>query len=158
MALDKIIGIFGSRSLNDDRVNSIIADYIERNHPDAVATAGEPVGVCQAAREYCRDNAIPLLLFHIDTQRAGGMYHHRSLSLLNRVESMLFIHDGISKGTSNEIKQCEELGIPYSYFTLAPIETANQWANLSELTVPEFDFSGQANTPLLQETSQNRAL
>lgn len=139
--LQKIMGIFGSRSLNDDRVNTIIADCLEREKPDAVATAGEPAGVCQVAREYCQSHAIPLLLFHIDVNRAGGMYHHRSLALLQRVESMLFVHDGVSKGTLNELKQCEELGIEYSYFTLAPIETANPWENipkLSELKIEAF--------------------
>lgn len=119
---------------DDDRVTAIIAECIAKNKPDAIATAGEPKGVCRAAREYCQENAIPLLLFFIDVHRAGGMYHHRSLALFQYVQTMLFVHDGVSKGTSNEIQQTEELGIPYQYFTLIPIETANPWACMQKLS------------------------
>ena len=135
-----IVGIFGSRSLDDDRVTAIIADAIDRAKPDAVSTAGEPIGVCELARRYCKEHAIPLVLYHIDPGRCGGMYHHRSLALFEHVTSMIFIHDGVSRGTANELQLCEQMNIPYEYYTLQPIERHTPWDGLQRIQLPVFNI------------------
>jgi uncharacterized phage-like protein YoqJ len=45
----------------------------------------------------------------------------RSKAILEHADFVVLIHDGKSKGTSNELKMIEKMGIPYKYYQLDPL-------------------------------------
>lgn len=51
---------------------------------------------------------------------AGGAFLHRSLAVLRDADSSLFIHDGKSKGTANEINQAKSMGVECNVVVLEP--------------------------------------
>lgn len=121
--------IFGSRTLTGQSVKEIIIDQIAIHKPDMIITAGEPEGVCEMAREVAKHLAIPLKLHFVDNAKyATGKYHMRSIAALKDCDFCLFIHDGTSKGTANEIVEAKKLNVPYSY-------------DLVEVKQPEYSFS-----------------
>ena len=113
-----VITIFGSRNLFGPAVKEIIDNEVKRLNPDYVATAGDADGVCKEARNYCRDKAIPLKLHYLNKKYARGMYEQRSIAVLEETDFVVFIHDGKSKGTKNEIELAKKMGIKYHYYLL----------------------------------------
>jgi hypothetical protein len=116
------LGVFGSRTLEDDRVKDILISTVEELKADMIVTGGETGGVCDVARKLCQERSIPLLLHFLNFRYMGGAYDHRSKKVLKDSDFVVFIHDGKSKGTANELKLTEKVGKPYKYYKLDVVE------------------------------------
>lgn len=116
------LAIFGSRSLSDERIRILILEAIEKYNPTAIVTAFEPEGVCTLAQLIARERAIPLTTHFLNFRFLRGAFEKRSKAVLNDCDHCVLIHDGESKGTSNEIKLCEKLGVEHSVFVEAKSE------------------------------------
>ena len=114
------LSVHGSRTLNDERVRILIMEEIERCNPEIIVTHAEPEGVCEVARDICKEKAIPLMLFFLNFQYLRGAFERRSKDVLRHSDHALFIHDGKSKGTHNEIILADKMNIPK---TVHQIET-----------------------------------
>jgi hypothetical protein len=112
----KIISFHGSRILDNQKVVDIIEKEINKHNPEYVVTHGEASGVCAMVRDYCRRNGIPLKLHFYQKAKYGkGMYYMRSMAVIEECNYCVFIHDGQSKGTNNELEIAKKLGREYSY-------------------------------------------
>ena len=112
------LSIHGSRSLNDERVKIIILEEMEKYNIEEIVTHAEPDGVCMVARDLCKEKAIPLKLFFLNFKYLRGAFEHRSKDVLRDADRALFIHDGVSKGCSNELILAKKMGIPHNYYKL----------------------------------------
>ena len=97
------LGIHGSRTLNDERVKIIILEAIKKYNPTRIITHAEPDGVCAVARKTAKEVAIPLTVHFLNFKYLRGAFEHRSKDVMNDSDVDIVIHDGNSKGTSNEI-------------------------------------------------------
>ena len=138
--MDKMrLSIHGSRSLGDERVKIIILETIEKYKPSVIVTHGEPDGVCSVARDVCREFAIPLKLHYLNFKYLKGAFEHRSIEVINDCTHCLFIHDGESKGTSNEMvlakkknKKCDVFVIEKSKYKKS-VGFDNDWDSVGVL-------------------------
>ena len=108
--------IFGSRSLDGDPVRAIILDELSRYdvREMTIITSGGTAGVCQCARDLAKEKCLPLLVFWADAGRyARGMFDHRSRACLSVSDRVLFVWDGRSRGTANEMELAKKLKVPY---------------------------------------------
>lgn len=112
------LSVHGSRTLKDERVRILLLEEIDRLQVDEIVTHGEPEGVCGVARALCKEKAIPLKLHFLNFKYLRGAFEHRSKTVLLDADYAIFIHDGKSKGTSNEIILAEKLKIPHSIYHL----------------------------------------
>ena len=143
------LSIHGSRTLTDERVKIIILEEIEKHNPTAIITHAEPGGVCEVARELCRERAIPLKLHFLNFKFLRGAFEHRSIDVIRDSDHSVFIHDGKSKGTSNELKLAKKMHAPYSYHELEPaehdksvgFEIETDWDKTVLVDVDEFDIT-----------------
>ena len=55
-------------------------------------------------------------------QYLRGAFEQRSKEVIQEVDYLIFIHDGISKGTKNEFALYKQTGKPYHYEVLKPTE------------------------------------
>jgi hypothetical protein len=111
-----ILAIFGSRALHGRDVVAAIEEAVKKHKPTHIVTAGEVEGVCAVVRDTARVLAVPLKLHWLNNKRyAAGKYDHRSIDVLKECDRCLFIHDGKSQGTLNEIEVCRRFGKPYDY-------------------------------------------
>ncbi len=110
------LSFHGSRSLTLAECKSIILAEFEKHMPETVVTHGEPLGVCAYARQLSKQNGISLKLHHLQHYRLKGQFHWRSVSVLEDSEYAIFIHDGISQGTANEMALAKKMGLPYTYY------------------------------------------
>lgn len=137
MSDDKVILSFhGSRILDNPTVEKKIKNEIEKYNPEYVVTHGEASGVCDMVRTYCRRNGIPLKLHFLQTDKyAQGAFHHRSLAVIKESTHCVFIHDGKSKGTQNELELAKKLKKPYEYYLVEDegIEDINDVLKMDEL-------------------------
>ena len=140
------LSVHGSRTLSDERVKILLMEEIEAHGITGIVTHGEPDGVCKVARDLCREKAIPLTLHFLNFKYLRGAFEHRSRDVLKGGDRAIFIHDGKSRGTSNELKLAEKMGIPYAYHRLEPtqyetsvgFEITQDWgADLEPLDVPD---------------------
>ena len=60
MAKYKGIAVFGSRTLEGKKVEKLFDKIVNKYRPEYIVTSGRTHGVCEKARRYCRDKAIPL--------------------------------------------------------------------------------------------------
>jgi len=135
------LGFGGSRSLKGEEVKDIIADVIEKYKPGVIVTCGEPEGVCEEVRRYCRYSrkGLTLLLYHLPIEdKATGAYHYRNKAVIEASDRLVFIHDGSSRGTQNEIELAEEAGREYDYFRLDA-------AAENDFSVPEVEIELDEN-------------
>jgi hypothetical protein len=110
------LAIFGSRTLCDKRVEETIQKYIDELQPNVIITSGETSGVNEIARAKARENKITLTLeFANNKKYAQGKYEKRSIAILKQADMALFIHDGNSKGTRNELIVCKKMNVPFTY-------------------------------------------
>ena len=116
--------VFGTRGFYDNpEASKILDDEIQNIKPDIILTAGDADGVCRLAIDKAKKFSIPCELHFLNEKRyAAGKYEHRSIEVLKNSNYVLFIHDGISKGTLNEIALAEKLGIEYKYYKIENIE------------------------------------
>ena len=96
------LSVHGSRGLNDERVEILIREEIQKYSVTHIVTHGEPDGVCAVARRLCKELTIPLTLHYLNFKFLRGAFEHRSKDVLGSADRAIFIHDGESKGTSNE--------------------------------------------------------
>ena len=116
----------GSRTLDYDKVRDLIVKEIKKHNPKIVITHGEPAGVCQLVQEECKKLGVPLLLFFIEKKYGRGIYHVRTIKLMKMSNYAIFIHDGESKGTNNELEVAKKFKIPYTYHR---IEIDEDWSD-----------------------------
>ncbi len=110
------LGVFGSRSLVDDRVLELIDKYVNELQARLIVTAAEPAGVCQLAQRYCREKKVPLQIHFLQADKyARGMWEHRSDHVIENSDIVLLIHDGMSRGTHNEMLRTMKFEKPYIY-------------------------------------------
>ena len=116
--------IFGSRSLSGDKVKEIIKSCIDKHNPEVILTAGETNGVCGEARQFAIENGIQLKTEMLDYKKNGkGAPDQRSRKILSQSDHVIFIYDGVSKGTRHEISLSVQMNIPYSLFVLSTSST-----------------------------------
>jgi hypothetical protein len=109
------LGIFGSRTLKDERVKIIILEKIEELKPDKLITCQEPQGVSEVAQRVSKELGIPLQLHFLNFKYFRGAFERRSKEIVKESDFFLIIHDGESKGTANEFKLVKKSGKPFSY-------------------------------------------
>ena len=119
------LSVHGSRTLKDTRVKILLMEEIQQYGVTEIVTHAEPDGVCEVARELCRTKAIPLKLHFLNFKYLRGAFEHRSRDVLKDADRAIFIHDGESKGTSNEVKLADKMKIPYTYHKLKKTEYEN---------------------------------
>jgi hypothetical protein len=112
------LSVHGSRTLMDERVKIILIEEIEKHEVTEIVTHAEPDGVCDVARRLAKERAIPLKLHFLNFKYLRGAFEHRSKEVFRDSDRAVFIHDGKSKGTSNEVKLAEKMGVPYTYHQL----------------------------------------
>lgn len=116
------MSIHGSRTLSDERVKIILLEEIDKNKITEIVTHGEPEGVCGIARSLCREIAMPLKLHYLNFRYRRGAFENRSKAVLLDANIALFIHDGKSKGTNNELKLAKKLKVKCIFYELKPSE------------------------------------
>lgn len=109
------VGVFGSRSLKDERVKTIILEKIIELNATCIITCQEPQGVSEVAQRVCKDYGFPLQLHFLNMQYLRGAFEQRSKEIIAEADYFIIIHDGISKGTENEKILVEKSGKPFHY-------------------------------------------
>lgn len=112
------ISIMGSRTLTSEQCVPVLKDVMEELNPRRIVIPAEPAGACAVARKFAIDTHTETLLICKQVHRAAGQYEARTAIVLAESDCCVFLHDGISKGTRNEVEMCIELGIPYIYYKL----------------------------------------
>ena len=112
------LSVHGSRTLSDERVEIILREEIQQHGVDHIVTHAEPSGVCKVARDLCKKLPLPLTLHFLDFKFLRGAFEHRSKAVLRDCGRAVFVHDGSSKGTSNELALAKKIGKPHSYHQL----------------------------------------
>jgi len=147
--MSTILAFQGSRILDSQKVIEIIKMEIEKHNPEYVITSGEASGVCEKTREYCKRNGIPLKLHFLQKKYARGIYHHRSIAVIKESSFCVFIHDGKSKGTQNEIEIAKKLNKPMSYHKVKD-EGIEPLGSIDELKL-EWDFTKISSEKLFKK-------
>ncbi len=114
------LSVHGSRTLSDERVKILLLEAIDKYDVGLIVTHAEPEGVCEVARQLCKDEAIPLKLHFLNFKYRAGAFEHRSKAVLQDADRAIFIHDGKSKGCANERKLADKAGLPYDYHHIEP--------------------------------------
>ena len=123
------MAVFGSRSLAGKVVRAAVEAAVDAHGATAIVTAGEPQGVCHEARTVAQERSLPLTLHWLQPkERAAGKYHWRSVAVLSDCDLCLFLHDGKSAGTRNEIKIAVKRGVPHEVVVLTPAVTTEDLA------------------------------
>lgn len=112
------LGVFGSRSLHDERVKMLILDEIDKCGADTIVTTQEPLGVCTVAQNVAKFEHYILELHFLNFRYRSGAYEHRTDAVIASADRLLLIHDGHSRGTANELKRVKKSGKPYRYEVL----------------------------------------
>ena len=119
-AKEKSLGIFGSRSLGDDRVKNIILEALRHGNFTKLIVCLEPAGVSAVARSIASEFGFPLQLHSLNLKYLRGAFDQRSKEVVALADEFLIIHDGKSPGTANEKLLCEKSGKPIQYEILEP--------------------------------------
>jgi len=119
---EKRLAVQGSRSLTDDRVKVILIEEIMKHQPTTIVTSEEPDGVCRVAQRVAKEEAIPLKVHFLNFKFLRGAFEHRSKAIQKDCDFCVFIHDGKSKGTSNEIKLAVKMNLPHVIHVLDPAD------------------------------------
>jgi len=114
------VGIFGSRTLKDERIKTIILEKIKELNATMIITCQEPQGVSEVAQRVCKDYGYPLQLHFLNMQYLRGAFEQRSKEIIAEADYFIILHDGESKGTANEKKLVEKSGKPFYYEIVEP--------------------------------------
>lgn len=114
------LSVHGSRTLTGAAVKTLILEAIDATGADVLVTHGEPEGVCAEARAIARELAKPLTLHFLNHAKRRGAWHHRSVAVLRDSDHALFVHDGRSRGTANELALAVKYGLPHTLHTIEP--------------------------------------
>ena len=140
------LGIFGSRTLKDDRVKMLVLDEIDKTGADTIVTTQEPLGVCTVAQNVAKESHCILELHFLDFKYRTGAYEHRSDNVIKSADKILLIHDGSSKGTLNELERVKHFKKPYRYEVLPMTDSTIQRSvdkkleSFSSNDIADFDF------------------
>jgi len=127
------VGIFGSRSLKDERVQIIILEQLQALNATKILTCQEPQGVSEVAQKIAKTHAYPLQLHFLNMQYLRGAFEQRSKEIIAAADYFIIIHDGKSKGTANEYELVKKSKKPYHYETLEPTKhTRSVGFNISQ--------------------------
>ena len=145
-----VLGVFGSRTLTDERVRILILEAIDDYRPDMLCTALEPGGVCEIARLIAREQGIPMITVSLNFRYRRGAFERRSKHLFSFMSHCIIIHDGISQGTRNERILAGKMEIPNTYTVLEPakhdksvgFEIKQEWDGM-ELEIIPFMGEGE---------------
>lgn len=124
MTKEVSLGVHGTRDLYDDRIRLILLDCIEKHNITKIVTHAEPHGVCEIARKLAQELGLVLELHYLNIRKGKGMFYHRSMGVINNSDFSIVIHDGISKGTENEIKLLQKMKKDFEYHK---IEKTDDW-------------------------------
>lgn len=124
------LGVFGTRTLSDDRVKVAILEVIGKYDVTKIVTTAECGGVCKVARELSREIKKPLTVHYLNEKYLRGMFDHRSRDVINDSDYMLVIHNGTSKGTANELELIKKMGIPYKYVLLKDMSKGDNFLDV----------------------------
>lgn len=116
----KKVGVFGSRTLKDERIKTIILEKIKELNATCIATCQEPQGVSEVAQRVAKDYGYPLQLHFLNMQYLRGAFEQRSKEIVASCDYFIILHDGTSKGTLNEKKLVEKSGKPFHYEIIEP--------------------------------------
>jgi hypothetical protein len=126
----KSLLVFGSRTLDDSRIEAEVAKMVEGSDYRFIVTALDPSGVCERVKHFAKACRLGITLIQVglDQKRALGMHEARSIEALKMADHMLAIWDGKSKGTAGEIKLAKKMGVPMTVVILEPVQcdTAEQ--------------------------------
>ncbi|WP_028575045.1 hypothetical protein [Desulfonatronovibrio hydrogenovorans] len=109
------LSVHGSRTLKDERVEILLREEIQRYGITHIVTHAEPEGVCGVVRELCKTLAMPLTLHFLNFKHLRGAFEHRSKAVLKGGDRAIFIHDGVSRGTSNELALARKMDMKFTY-------------------------------------------
>ena len=137
------LAVCGSRSLNDERVKILLLEEIDIRLATEIVTHAEPGGVCLVARKLCKEKAIPLKLHFLNFKFLRGAWEHRTREVFNDCDCAIFIHDGKSKGTANELKIAKRMGLP---ITQHHLEEAPFDASVGFDIITDWDIADVANS------------
>lgn len=112
------VSFHGSRTLQMSDVEPIFKNLVTELQIETVVTHGEPTGACAHIRELCKKSGMKLMLHHLDKSKAQGMHHWRSVAVLDDSEFAVFLHDGVSSGTSNELALALKRDMHHRYYVL----------------------------------------
>ncbi len=112
------VGVFGSRTLGDERVEIILLELFKKLNPTRVLTCQEPRGVSEVAQKVCKSYGYPLQLHFLNMQYLRGAFEQRSKEIVKDADYFIIIHDGVSRGTANEMKLVEKHKKPFEYIVL----------------------------------------
>ena len=146
-ATEKSLGIFGSRSLKDERVQILILEELNRGGYTKIITCLEPGGVSEVARKVAASFGYPLQTHCLNMRYVRGAFEQRSKEIIVLSDAFLIIHDGKSKGTSNEKKLCEKSGKPIHYEILEPSQYKSSVGFIDE----EWNFDSEDLDGLLDD-------
>ena len=108
--------IFGSRNIDSESAFNILIEETKKLNPESIVTSGDARGVCKLAIMVSKKLSLPCKLHYLNQAKyARGKYDHRSREVLSESDFVLFLHDGFTTGTKNEIKLAEKMNIPYKY-------------------------------------------
>ena len=114
------VGVFGSRTLKDERIKTIILEKIKELNVTKIVTCQEPQGVSEVAQRISKDYGYPLQLHFLNMQYLRGAFEQRSKEIIAESDCFIILHDGKSKGTANEKKLVEKSGKPFHYEIIEP--------------------------------------
>lgn len=106
----------GSRTCNGEKTREVIQNAIDEYRPGTIVTHGEPAGACTIAQELARECGVSLKLHFLQKKYAGGKFERRSKDVFIDSDFCVFVHDGKSKGCSNELEMAKKMGVPYKYY------------------------------------------
>lgn len=107
--------VIGSRKL----VVKDLGGYLPEGTTEIVS--GGAKGVDTSAREYARQNGLPLTEFLPDYRRYGrGAPLKRNLQMIEYADMVLAFWDGTSRGTKFVIDQCRKQGVPVTVLLMEP--------------------------------------
>ena len=109
------LGVFGSRSIRDERVEILIMEAMRKGGFSIIVTCQEPQGVSEVAQRVGKKYGYPLELHFLNMRYLRGAFEQRSKEIVKICDEFIIIHDGESKGTANEKKLVEKSGKPFQY-------------------------------------------
>ena len=116
----KRLGVFGSRTLRDERVEILILEKLRDGRFDMLVTCQEPQGVSEVAQRVGKKYGFPLELHFLNMKYLRGAFEQRSKEVVSICDEFLIVHDGLSKGTANEKILVEKSGKPFQYEVIKP--------------------------------------
>ena len=144
----KSLLVFGSRTLDDERIEAEVGKFIDGTDYRIIVTALDPGGVCERVKHWAKACRLGVTLIQVGLNQAHarGMHNRRSIAALKMADHMLAIWDGASKGTAGEIALAKKMGVPTTIVRLEPLakhdgasdlDMSEMSAMLNELTTGE---------------------